>query len=670
MDYQRVEALFYAALEKPTDDRQQYVSRLSSNEPELAHAVLRLLSCHDKNVEDGFVIESLLPCTVLESDESAPWDEDLSSETIDRYRLLEKIGEGGMGVVYMAEQVLGVKRRVAIKVVKPGLDGRQVVARFEIERQALAMFEHHAIAKVFDSGSTNDGRPYFVMELVRGLSITDYAKQHSLGLTDKLGLFVTVCDAVHHAHQKGIIHRDLKPANIMVTRVDGVPQVKIIDFGIAKALDERLTDATCYTRYATIIGTPQYMSPEQADAKGVDIDTRSDVYALGVVLYELLTGDTPISAGEFSGLNPLQQLETIRQADDVTPPSLMISNPPQRKANQDLKRKRPIWANVRELDSIVLTALSRNRNERYQSARDFAQDIRRYLDGEPVEAAAPSRFYKLKKMLQRHRRTVISIAIVFVTLVASLFVCIAYAIDAWQANQSKDQTLTELKKVNSDLQRNNRKLKAAQETIRANSTARIKTFAFEKSLQSFQQVVWNRVSHLFPKYIMSGDADIDGATGLKQYMQVFPAEINYVEHLFDLRYRNLLGDEIQVLNQVAKEMTPTGHKKSRLIKSEPPDVANEVFVEVAKVRHQFFEILCTNYKSMFGPDDPRICEALNLLACALIEMEMWQRAHEVANESFRVADNQRDRATASRLLELIDSYPGEKNVAAGQTESK
>ena len=659
MDYQRIESLFYAALDKNSCERHDYVSRMSGHDPDLESAVLRLLQCHEKNLESGFVMDSYLALSDCESGRSLFQEEDLSGEVIDRYRLLEKIGEGGMGVVYMAEQILGIKRKVAVKVVRPGMDGRQVVARFEIERQALAMFDHHAIAKVFDSGSTSDGRPYFVMELVRGISITDYAKQHNMSLTQRIELFVTVCEAVQHAHQKGIIHRDLKPANIMVTRVDEKPQVKIIDFGIAKALEDRLTDATCYTRYASIIGTPQYMSPEQADANSIDVDTRSDVYALGVVLYELLTGNTPIAESEFAGLTPLQQLETIRQFAEITPPSITISIPKPPAHEPQTRSIRMSGSSIRDLDAIVLKALAMCRIERYQSASGFAEDLRRCLEGLPVEAAPPSRMYKLRKLLRRHRRTFVSLLAISSTLVVSSCICIAYAIDAWRANKSKDQTLAELKSLNSALQKKNEKLKAAQDTIKQNSTVRIKTFAFEKSMRSFQQIVWGRVSHLFPRYMLNANSDVEDATGLKKYMQVFPAEINYIQHLFDLGNRELLNDELQILDKIAKEMTPTGHKRVGPPEDElMPDVAAEVFNEVGKIRYRFFELLCDNYKAMFGRKDPRVCEALNIYACSLIESNKWERAKLVANESLELSEQDATRETATRILNFI-----EENIA-------
>ena len=250
------------------------------------------------------------------------------------YKLLEKIGEGGMAVVYMAEQERPLRRRVALKIIKLGMDTRQVVARFDAERQALAIMDHPNIARVFDAGATEAGRPYFVMELVRGVSITEYCDQNRLSTQERLELFVPVCNAVHHAHQKGIIHRDLKPSNIMVTLHDGVPVPKVIDFGIAKAMNQRLTEQTLFTRYAEMIGTPEYMSPEQAEMSGLDIDTRTDIYSLGVVLYELLTGTLPFDAETLRSAAFAEVQRIIREEEPLRPSTRLSALGPEAQADR------------------------------------------------------------------------------------------------------------------------------------------------------------------------------------------------------------------------------------------------------------------------------------------------------------------------------------------------
>jgi serine/threonine protein kinase len=309
------------------------------------------------------------------------------------YKLMELVGEGGMGSVYVAEQSVPVKRRVALKVIKPGMDTREVVARFEAERQALALMDHPNIAKVLDAGATEQGRPYFVMELVRGLPVTDYCDRAKLPADRRLRLFAQICRAVQHAHQKGVIHRDLKPTNVLVTLHDGEPVPKVIDFGIAKAVGGRLTDKTVYTRLAQFVGTPMYVSPEQAELSGLDVDTRSDVYSLGVLLYELLTGTTPFDAETFRtvGLDAVRRI--IREVEPPRPSARVSTLDAAARSTVSARRgldDRQLGRLLRgDLDWVVMKALEKDRNRRYESAGAFAADIERYLADEPVEARPP-----------------------------------------------------------------------------------------------------------------------------------------------------------------------------------------------------------------------------------------------------------------------------------------
>jgi serine/threonine protein kinase/tetratricopeptide (TPR) repeat protein len=324
-----------------------------------------------------------------------------------RYKILEEIGQGGCGAVFVAEQEEPVRRRVALKVIKLGMDTHQVIARFEVERQALAMMDHPNIARVLDAGSTDTGRPFFVMELVRGIKITDYCDQHKLSTTDRLNLFIQVCQAVQHAHQKGIIHRDLKPSNILVTLHDAVPVPKVIDFGIAKATaDQKLTDKTVYTALEQFIGTPAYMSPEQAEMSGLDVDTRTDIYSLGVLLYELLTGETPFNAEELlaQGLEAMRR--TLRETEPARP-STRLSTMGADLAAIALHRQSDAPKLVKlvrgELDWIVMKCLEKDRARRYDTANGLAMDIQRHLNQEPVTAAAPSALYRATKFVRRHK---------------------------------------------------------------------------------------------------------------------------------------------------------------------------------------------------------------------------------------------------------------------------
>jgi len=326
---------------------------------------------------------------------------------IGRYKLLQKIGEGGWGVVYMAGQEEPVRRRVALKIIKLGMETKSVIARFEAERQALAMMDHPNIARVYDAGATDRGPPYFVMELVRGVKITAYCDQHRLGTRERLDLFIQVCHAIQHAHQKGIIHGDIKPSNIMVTLHDGIPVPKVIDFGISKATEARLTDRLLFTSYAQLIGTPAYMSPEQADMNGLDTDTRSDIYSLGVLLYELLTGTTPFDAKQLleSGLDEMRR--TLREKEPARPSARLTTLQGAELAKTASERQaephRLAALLHGDLDWIVMKALEKDRGRRYETANGLALDIQRHLNNEPVMARPPSRLYRLEKLVRRNR---------------------------------------------------------------------------------------------------------------------------------------------------------------------------------------------------------------------------------------------------------------------------
>ncbi|MCX5644318.1 MAG: protein kinase [Phycisphaerae bacterium] len=415
------ETIFDAALQHqdPVEQR-AYVAKACGTDAKLQADVETLLQAHES--------QSLLDEPVLECDPTCDTSTLLEGPgtVIGRYKLLEKIGEGGMAVVYMAEQTEPIRRKVALKVIKLGMDTRQVIARFEAERQALALMDHPSIAKVLDAGATETGRPYFVMELVTGVSITEYCDRNSLSTKDRLALFLQVCNAVQHAHQKGIIHRDIKPSNVMVTHHDGKPVPKVIDFGIAKATNQRLTEKTLFTRYAHIIGTPAYMSPEQAELSDLDIDTRSDIYSLGVLLYELLTGTTPFSEEELRKAGYIEMQRVIREQEPAKPSTklttlgeILIEVAKHRNATPDVLRK----AVRGDLDWIVMKSLEKDRARRYETASSLAEDIRRHLESEPVLARGPSTTYRLRKFLRRHRVQVfVALALALVAVAAGVVV--------------------------------------------------------------------------------------------------------------------------------------------------------------------------------------------------------------------------------------------------------
>ncbi|MEM6468619.1 MAG: tetratricopeptide repeat protein [Planctomycetota bacterium] len=367
---------------------------------------------------------------------------------IGSYKLLQQLGAGGMGVVYMAEQSEPVRRKVALKIIKPGMDSRQVIARFEAERQALALMDHHHIARVLDGGTTDSGRPYFAMELVKGIPLTQYCDKNRLTPRERLELFIPVCQAVQHAHQKGIIHRDLKPSNVLVSLYDGKPVPKVIDFGIAKAIDQQLTQKTMFTEYGQIIGTLEYMSPEQAESSQLDIDTRSDVYSLGVMLYELLTGHTPLSSKELRKAGYLEVLRMIRE-EEPSKPSTRISESGEALSSISAQRQtdpKRLGALVRgDLDWIVMKSLEKDRTRRYESASEFSQDIERFLSHEPVLAGPQSLAYRLRKLTNKHRGLFAATSAIAATLFVATVVSGWSAYRAFAAEQLANERLASVK---------------------------------------------------------------------------------------------------------------------------------------------------------------------------------------------------------------------------------
>jgi tetratricopeptide (TPR) repeat protein len=414
------EELFHAARDLAGEAREDFLREACGSDRVLHDEVRALLRADD---EAGNFLETPRHAGGPVPFEAAPFEpETQASRMIGRYRLLERIGEGGFGEVWMAEQTEPVRRRVALKLLKAGMDTHQLVARFEAERQALALMEHPGIARVFDAGATDRGRPYFVMELVRGVAITDYCDQQRLDIQRRLELFRDVCLAVQHAHQKGIIHRDIKPTNVLVTEADGRPAPKVIDFGIAKAMQGSLTDRTLFTEFRQMIGTPAYMSPEQAGMGGVDIDTRSDVYGLGVLLYELLTGTTPFSAEELMEAGVAEIHRIIREVEPTKPSTKLSTSEalPSIAAHRHTEPKR-LGALVRgDLDWIVMRCLEKDRGRRYATASALAEDVRRHLAGEAVEAAPPSRAYRARKFVRRHRAGVLAAALVALALMVGI----------------------------------------------------------------------------------------------------------------------------------------------------------------------------------------------------------------------------------------------------------
>ena len=447
----REREIFLQALEQPVEARSAFVERATAGDPRLKEAVEDLLA---NNQEDAF-LEQGAAGLLRESMETAgtlTGGEERIGDFIGRYKLLERIGEGGFGVVYRAEQTEPVRRYVALKVIRVGMDTKSVVARFEAERQALALMDHPSIARVLDGGVTNMGRPFFVMELVRGVRITEYCAANQLPLEDRLELFIQLCHAIQHAHQKGVIHRDLKPSNVLVTMQDGnngKAAPKVIDFGIAKAIEEPLTEKTVLTNFHAFIGTPAYTSPEQAQMTGADVDTRSDIYSLGVLLYELLTGVTPLDAKELthSGIDGMRRM--IQEVEPPTPSTRL-----RRIVAENPTGPAPVLVE-RDLDSIVMKCLEKDRSRRYATAQQLAEDLQRYLNHEPVIARPQSVAYRFQKAFRRHRTAFATAAAILLVVVAGTVVSGWQALRATKAERSAEdgRRREELLRVNAERER-------------------------------------------------------------------------------------------------------------------------------------------------------------------------------------------------------------------------
>jgi serine/threonine protein kinase/tetratricopeptide (TPR) repeat protein len=434
--------IFAAALDMPDPgERAAYLDRACAGNAELRRHVEGLLAAQGDL--GSFLARPALAPRPTEQYDSAP---ETPGSAIGPYKLLQQIGEGGMGTVFMAEQTHPVRRKVALKVIKAGMDSRQVVARFEAERQALAIMDHPNIARVFDGGTTPSGRPYFVMELVKGAPVTEFCDQNHLTPRQRLELFVSVCQAVQHAHHKGIVHRDLKPSNILVTVHDTTPVVKVIDFGVAKALGQELTDKTLFTGFAQMIGTPLYVSPEQAGQSGLDVDTRSDIYSLGVLLYELLTGTTPFSKERFKTAT-FDEIRRIIREEEPPRPSTRLSDSGEALAAISARRHTEPTKLTRlvrgELDWIVLKALEKDRSRRYETANGFAGDVQRYLNDETVQACPPSAGYRFRKFARRNKAAVITTSAVLLAVLLAVGSLAAGTVLIWRESRAKEEALGE-----------------------------------------------------------------------------------------------------------------------------------------------------------------------------------------------------------------------------------
>jgi serine/threonine protein kinase len=500
-----VKDIFLAAIEKAAGaERAAYLMEACAGDAALHQRVEALLKANDEpgNILDKPAVE-IAPPEGLATTEDEPKTEAMGT-VIGPYKLLQQLGEGGMGTVFMAEQTEPVQRKVALKIIKPGSDTRQVIARFEQERQALAMMDHPNIAKVLDAGTTAAGRPYFVMELVKGIRITKYCDQQHLTLQERLELFIPVCQAVQHAHQKGIIHRDLKPSNVLIALYDGKPIPKVIDFGVAKATAQKLTERTMFTEVGQIVGTLEYMAPEQAELNNLDIDTRADIYSLGALLYRLLAGTPPFTSEQLRGVAFDEMLRIIREVEPPKPSTKISSSHelPLIAAQRKLEPKKLTKLVKGELDWIVMKALEKPRGRRYETANGLATDIQHFLANEPVLAGPPSATYRLRKLVQRNKPKVVLSILLLVTLITGIVGTTVGLFRALTAEEVAKDEATHAR--NAERIARERLAEVAAQKERAERHLRLLADALAPVNQTMDQ---SGLYHLFKEYLIVGDPD-------------------------------------------------------------------------------------------------------------------------------------------------------------------
>jgi eukaryotic-like serine/threonine-protein kinase len=493
------ESLFAFALEKSAGtERQEYLDAVCRGDLGLRRRVERLLAAHDRSIGilDGPVGSASSPAvTAVDISEGTP-RESCGIIIASRFKLLDKIGEGGMGTVWIAEQSKPLRRKVALKLIKPDLDSKAVLARFDAERQALALMDHPNIAKVLDGGTTEGGRPYFVMELVKGVPITQYCDDGRLDIAERLELFTQVCRAIQHAHTKGIIHRDLKPSNILIGQYDGKPVPKVIDFGLAKAIHQPLTDHTLHTVRGVLMGTPLYLSPEQADVSNLDVDTRTDIYALGVILYELLTGTTPLERHRFKEVAWHEVLRLIREEDPPRPSVRLSSHGALSSlaAQRQLEPVRLTRAIRGELDWIVMKCLEKDRSRRYETAIALARDVERHLADESVEACPPSAAYRIGKFVRRNRAAVFAGIVMVQLLICGIMGTTRGLVRANRARSAESQRADGERKANAEAQRRLRQLEESNEIL-ASIFQDLDPRAEEKEGRPLRAILGDRLTH-------------------------------------------------------------------------------------------------------------------------------------------------------------------------------
>ena len=607
--------VFEAALERSDEDREAYLHEACAQEPEFERRVRRLLQAHERAAR-----------TATQALEGGAEDLDYP-ERIGPYRLLERIGEGGMGVVYAAEQAEPVRRKVALKLVKAGMDTREVIARFHSERQALALMNHPNIARILEAGATDWGRPYFVMEYVPGMPLLEYCDRQNLDVPQRLQLFTQVCAAVQHAHQKGVIHRDLKPSNIIIQEEDGRQIPKVIDFGVAKAVGQRLSDLTVYTRLGGFIGTPEYVSPEQAKMTGLDVDTRADVYSLGAVLYELLAGVRPFDFSA-SGLSLVDIQKTIFEQDPPLP-SLRVAGAGE-DAHQRSEKRRvdpPTLSRTlrHDLDWIVMRALEKDRNRRYPSASELAADIERFLADQPVAAGPQSVRYRLKRFVSRHRGLLMIGGVSVVLLIAGILGTTLGLLQARrEAARARVQTAIATE-INNFL---NQDLLAAVAPERQ---------GIEVSMREVLDAAAQRIEGRFPDQPLV-EASLRQTIGhTYKALGIYPAAEPHYLRAIEIRRQTQGPEHSQTLGALA-EFTSLLENQARYDEAEP------LLLDLVEARRR-----------LVGDEDPRTLANIANLATLYVAMGRYGEAEQLYLECLQTRERLRgrDHPTTVRVIENL-----------------